>query len=313
MQGQHARATQCVMQGFRAALRRRFGVVWLEVGRDRGLEGGQGDGYSQRGVEQQAKADRSALERAAALLADARSVVFLTGAGVSTESGIPDFRSPGGLWSRYDPRKLTFDLFCTREETRRDYWKLATESYPVLRDAEPNAAHRAIATIEKCGRLLKLVTQNIDGLHRKAGSSRERLIEIHGSSLHAKCIECGAAHDREQLHQRLVRGEIEIPYCDSCGGPVKPATISFGQAMPERETREAFEAAASCDLFLVVGSSLVVYPAASLPETAIRSGAPLIIVNNEVTPMDRPASAVLRGSAGESMSLLVRAAGLEAS
>jgi NAD-dependent deacetylase len=261
-------------------------------------------------VEQQVTADRSQLLRAASLLASARSVVLLTGAGISTESGIPDFRSPGGLWTRYDPRKLTFDLFCSRAETRRDYWKLATESYPVLRDAEPNAAHRAITDIEKSGRLLMLVTQNIDGLHRKAGSSRERIIEIHGSSLRATCIECGAEHDREQLHARLVRGDIDIPYCEKCGGPVKPATISFGQGMPERETAEAFAAAAACDLFIVVGSSLQVYPAASLPDTAVEAGAALVIVNNEATPKDDRATAVLRGSAGESMSLLVRAAGL---
>jgi NAD-dependent deacetylase len=258
-------------------------------------------------------AERSALETAARLLAEARAVVFLTGAGISTESGIPDFRSPGGLWSRYDPRKLTFDLFCLHEQTRRDYWKLATETYPVLRGAEPNAAHHAIRTIERAGRLLMLVTQNIDGLHLKAGSSRERLIEIHGSSLRATCIECGAEHDRERLHERVSNGQIDVPYCEVCGGPVKPATISFGQAMPERETLEAFAAAEACDLFIVVGSSLQVYPAASLPDIAVRSGIPLVIVNNEATPKDDMAAAVLRGSAGESMSLLVRAAGLEPS
>jgi NAD-dependent deacetylase len=262
-------------------------------------------------VQQPISTDRSALATAASLLAGARSVVFLTGAGISTESGIPDFRSPGGLWTRYDPRKLTFDLFLAREETRRDYWKLATESYPILLEARPNAAHLAIAAIEKAGRLLKLVTQNIDGLHLRAGSSREKLIEIHGSSLRATCVECGAEHDRQQLHDRIVAGDLEVPYCEACGGPVKPATISFGQAMPERETEEAFEAASTCDLFIVVGSSLQVYPAASLPDVAARSGVPVVIVNNEETPKDEYASAVLRGSAGESMSLLVRAAGLD--
>jgi NAD-dependent deacetylase len=256
--------------------------------------------------------DRSSLQTAASLLASAHSVVFLTGAGISTESGIPDFRSPGGLWTRYDPRKLTFDLFCLHEQTRRDYWKLATETYPVLKQAEPNAAHHAIATIEGAGRLLKLVTQNIDGLHLKAGTSREKLIEIHGSSLRATCIECGAEVDRQQLHDRIAAGELDVPYCD-CGGPIKPATISFGQAMPERETREAFAAAGACDLFIVVGSSLQVYPAASLPDVAASADVPVIIVNNEETPKDDIASAVLRGSAGESMSLLVRAAGLERS
>jgi len=260
----------------------------------------------------------SPVREAARLLARAQSVVFLTGAGISTESGIPDFRSPGGLWTRYDPRKLTFDLFCAHESTRRDYWKLATESYPVLRRAEPNAAHRAIVAVERAGKLSCLVTQNIDGLHCRAGSSRERVIEIHGSSLAASCIECGAAHDREQIHEDLVRqlaeagedGEIAVPYCDRCGGPVKPATVSFGQAMPVAETERAFAAASACDLFIVVGSSLVVYPAAGLPEVAVRAGAPLVIVNNEETPLDRLADVVLRGSAGESMSLLVRAAGI---
>src|SRR5690606_30379893 len=155
---------------------------------------------------------------------------------ISTESGIPDFRSPGGLWTRYDPRKLTFDLFCAHRSTRRDYWKMSTESYPVLRDAEPNAAHRAIVAIERTGRLLRLVTQHVDGLHLRAGSSPSLTTEIHGSSLRASCIDCGSWHDREELHQRLVAGQIEVPDCDVCGGRIKPATISFGQSMPERET-----------------------------------------------------------------------------
>lgn len=250
------------------------------------------------------------MAKAAALLAQARRVVVLTGAGISTESGIPDFRSPGGLWTRYDPRKLTFDLFCSREETRRDYWKLATETYPVLRDAEPNAAHYAIAALQAEGRLLKLVTQNIDGLHQKSGSSAADIIEIHGTSLGAACIGCHLELDREQLHQRLVSGQVDVPYCEACGNPVKPKTVSFGQAMPEQELNLAFEAAASCDLFLVVGSSLTVYPVASLPEVAVRSGAPLVIVNNDETSQDHIADVLLRGSAGESMSLLLRAAGL---
>jgi NAD-dependent deacetylase len=257
-----------------------------------------------------ASRDAPAVARAGNLLARASRVVFLTGAGVSTESGIPDFRSPGGLWSRYDPRKLTFDLVCAHEQTRRDYWKLATESYPVLRDAEPNAAHRAIVAVERAGKLSCLVTHNIDGLHVKAGSSRDRVVEIHGSSLAAKCIDCGRAHDREHLHRLLTDGELEVPYCEDCGGPVKPATISFGQAMPVAETERAFAAASACDLFIVVGSSLVVYPAAALPDAAVRAGAPLVVVNNEETPKDALADVVLRGSAGESMSLLVRAAGL---
>ncbi len=253
--------------------------------------------------------DRGAITEAARLLEAAGRVVVLSGAGISTESGIPDFRSPGGLWSKYDPTKLTYDLFCAREETRRAYWQIASESYPVLRDARPNAAHAAVAAIEKGGKLLRLVTQNVDGLHLKAGNSREATIEIHGSALAAYCIECGTHHDREEVHERVTGGEA-VPLCTLCGGPLKPATISFGQAMPERETQDAFEAAGACDLLIVIGSSLVVYPAAALPDEAVRAGADLVIVNREATDKDHLARALVRGAAGESMSLIARLAGL---
>jgi len=251
----------------------------------------------------------NALDTAAELLRAARRVLVLTGAGVSTESGIPDFRSPGGLWSRYDPRELTYDKFCSSEETRRMYWRLATEAYPTLEQALPNAAHRAIVEMERSGKLLALVTQNIDGLHQKAGSDPERTIEIHGSALRAYCIECGEFFDREEVHRRVLAGE-SAPLCGACGGPLKPATVSFGQAMPEEDTRRAFEAASRCDLMIVVGSSLVVYPAAGLPDHAVAAGAPLVIVNREPTDKDQLAAGVLRGSAGESMSMLVRKAGI---
>ena len=244
---------------------------------------------------------------AAQLVRRSERVVVLTGAGISTESGIPDFRSPGGLWSRYDPADLTFDRFCASVETRRLYWEIATQTYPVMRDAQPNVAHRAVADLEQAGKLMMLVTQNVDGLHRKAGCSEERTIEIHGSALRATCIDCGAEHDREAIHQRVLAG-VEVPDCDRCAGRVKPATISFGQAMPERETAAAYAAAAECDLMIVIGSSLVVYPAAGVPQMAVRSGAPLVIVNREPTPLDDVAAVVVHGAAGESMSRIVGAA-----
>jgi NAD-dependent deacetylase len=250
-----------------------------------------------------------ACQRAGALLRSARRVVVLTGAGISTESGIPDFRSPGGLWSRYDPSELTFDRFRARVETRRVYWEIACSAYPVMRDAAPNAAHDAVVAIERAGKLLALVTQNVDGLHQKAGSSDERIIEIHGSALRVTCIECGAEADREAVHARVLAGDA-TPTCDACEGPLKPATISFGQAMPERETSAAFAAAAACDLMIVIGSSLVVYPAAALPEEAVRSGAPLVIVNREPTGHDRLAEVVVGGSAGESLMRIAAEAGL---
>lgn len=236
---------------------------------------------------------------------------MLTGAGISTESGIPDFRSPGGLWSRYDPAQLTYDRFLRSEETRRLYWDIATQSYPVMRDAKPNAAHRAVVAMERAGKLLLLVTQNVDGLHLKAGSSRERTIEIHGSALRATCLDCGAEHDREDLHLRILGGE-HLPTCDWCAGRVKPATVSFGQAMPERETAAAYAAAMDADLMIVIGSSLVVYPAAGIPEAAVAAGAPLVIVNREPTPQDDAAAVVVHGAAGESMSRIIEAAGLTA-
>jgi NAD-dependent protein deacetylase/lipoamidase len=247
--------------------------------------------------------------RAGALLREAARTVVLTGAGISTESGIPDFRSPGGLWSRYDPSALTFDRFLASEDTRRLYWEIACESYPLMRDAQPNATHRAVAAIERAAKLLLLVTQNVDGLHHKAGSSRERTIEIHGSALRVACVDCGAEHDREDVHERVLGGEA-APTCDWCAGRLKPATVSFGQAMPERETAAAFAAAAECDLMLVIGSSLVVYPAAAIPEAAVRAGAPMVIVNREPTPLDSLAAVVVNGAAGESMSRIAEAAGL---
>lgn len=236
-------------------------------------------------------------------------MVVLTGAGISTESGIPDFRSPGGLWSRYDPSKLTFDRFRASLETRKLYWQIACQSYPLMRDALPNAAHEAFVAIERAGRLLALVTQNVDGLHQKAGSSPERTIEIHGTAMGVVCIDCGRNADRETIHHRVLAGD-EAPTCDACGGPLKPATISFGQAMPERETAAAFRAAAECDLMIAAGSSLVVYPAAALPEEAVRAGAPLIIVNREPTGHDSLATVVVHGSAGESMRRIVAEAGI---
>jgi len=252
-----------------------------------------------------------ACAEAAALLREARRVVVLTGAGISTESGIPDFRSPGGLWSRYDPSQLTFDRFRADEQTRRVYWEIAVQSYPIMRDAQPNAAHLAVVSIERARKLDLLVTQNVDGLHHKAGSSADKTVEIHGSALRVRCIDCGREHDRETVHQRVLAGE-SAPTCDACAGPLKPATISFGQAMPARETAAAFEAARRCDLMLVIGSSLVVYPAAAVPEEAVRAGAPLIIVNREPTGMDGYAQVVVNGSAGECMERIAALAGVAA-
>ena len=238
-----------------------------------------------------------ALAEAARIIGSARNLVVLTGAGVSTESGIPDFRSPGGIWSRYDPRQLTFQRFCESAETRRLYWEMGATLYPALVAAQPNPAHRALAAIERRGGLRRIITQNIDGLHQRAGSSPEKVIEIHGTALEVVCLSCDERTDRERVQARFAAGETDLR-C-ACGGLLKPATISFGQAMPERETTQAYADAKAADAFLVVGSSLVVYPAAELPLVALRRGATLVIVNREPTPHDDKATLVLHGNAGD--------------
>ena len=247
-----------------------------------------------------------AFDRARAVLASARDLVVLTGAGISTESGIPDFRSPGGIWDRYDPAEFTYQNYVANPTHRRRYWQMSLEIYPVLTGAEPNAAHRAVAELERRGKVRAVITQNIDGLHQRAGSSRERVIEIHGTALEVECLQCGDRQPRERAQERVLAGE-EDPPCRGCGGILKPATVSFGQAMPERETALAFEHAESCDAMLVIGSSLVVYPAAYLPQRAAESGAKLVIVNLQPTGYDSIAEAVLRGKAGETMSRLIEA------
>jgi NAD-dependent deacetylase len=248
------------------------------------------------------------LDLAASLLGGARDLVVLTGAGISTESGIPDFRSPGGIWTRYDPTKLTFDRFCASAETRRQYWEMGNELFPVLRDAQPNMAHRVLAALERRGGLRRLVTQNVDGLHQRAGTSRNAIIEIHGTALEVGCLGCGERQDREPVQARVAAGEYDL-HCH-CGGLLKPATISFGQAMPERETAQAFADAASCDVFLVVGSSLVVYPAAGLPRAALENGAPLVVINREPTPYDEVAEVVIHATAGPTLTAIAERIGI---
>ena len=245
-----------------------------------------------------------ALRRATEILAECERLVVLSGAGISTESGIPDFRSPGGIWDKYDPAEFTYQNFVANPAHRRRYWQMGREIFPVIAQAEPNAAHRAVAALEQRGKVRAVVTQNIDGLHQKAGSSPERVIEIHGTALEVVCLSCEDRQPRDIVQERVAAGE-EDPRCRLCGGLLKPATISFGQAMPERETAAAFEHAERCDAMLVIGSSLVVYPAAYLPKRAVERGARLVILNLQPTPYDDVAEAVLRGRAGETMTRLL--------
>ena len=222
-------------------------------------------------------------------------IVFFTGAGISTESGIADFRSPGGVWSRITP--IEFCDFLADKEVRREDWRRRFRFRREFAAAQPNIAHRAIASCVKDGTALGVVTQNIDDLHQRAGVPRDRVIELHGNGMNAACLDCGRPHDLDALEARF-REDEEPPLCDACGGFVKAAVISFGQPMPRLEVERAAEMCADCDVLVVVGSSLVVQPAATLPVIAKRRGADLVIVNREPTPLDAHADVIVRGEIG---------------
>ena len=242
------------------------------------------------------------IEEAANIIASADKIVMFTGAGISTESGIPDFRSPGGIWSKHQP--IMFQDFMSSEEKRRESWQRGKESYHVFADVEPNAAHYAIAELEQMGKLDCLITQNIDDLHQKAGNSPAMVIELHGTVMFVMCMECGKRWPRAEIQEWLESG-VEIPMCDECGGIMKSATISFGQPIPEVETAEALFRSRKAEVFIVVGSSLVVYPAAQMPIEAKQNGAKLIILNIGETPFDDYADVRIHSKAGETMRRMV--------
>ncbi|MGE0154823.1 MAG: NAD-dependent deacetylase [Reyranellaceae bacterium] len=236
------------------------------------------------------------------LLQAARDVMVFTGAGISTESGIPDFRSPGGIWSQYRP--IDFSEFIASEEARREAWRRKFATDTVMLKAEPNAGHRAVTRLVELGKCSAVVTQNIDGLHAKAGVPAARIVELHGNGTYAACLDCGERHELAPIRDKFLRSE-ELPECAKCGGIVKTATISFGQAMPVLAMARAQEAAERCDLCLVMGSSLVVYPAAAIPLLAKRRGARLAIVNREATPQDDDADLVIHGEIGPTLAAAV--------
>lgn len=245
--------------------------------------------------------DDSAIVRIAQLLGESKRAIAFTGAGISTESGIADFRSPGGIWSRYQP--VFFRDFLNSEDARRQYWKMKKEGYYELKRAKPNDGHRALAFLEAAGNLIAVITQNIDGLHQEAGS--RRVLELHGTSRYCLCLQCDARYDPDDIQKRLEAGE-EIPICDQCGGLLKSATISYGQSLPADVLAEAFNLSMSTDLVLALGSSLVVEPAASIPLQAKNNGARLVIINQTETPLDGLADVVLHQSIGASLSQVVK-------
>jgi NAD-dependent protein deacetylase/lipoamidase len=242
--------------------------------------------------------DDPEIARLADLIAKARRAVVFTGAGISTESGIPDFRSPGGIWTRMAP--IDFADFLASEEARRETWRRRFAMQEMFAAAAPNRGHRAVAALVRRGTAAAVITQNIDGLHQASGIPAERVIELHGNTTWAHCLDCARHFELDALRQAFERDET-APICDGCGGFVKTATVSFGQAMPPLAMRRAETETIAADLFIVAGSSLVVYPAAGFPELAKRYGASLVIVNREPTGLDGIADLVLHRAIGETL------------
>jgi NAD-dependent deacetylase len=243
-----------------------------------------------------------AVEQLGEMIAAASTIVPFTGAGISTECGIPDFRSPGGLWTRNRP--IPFDEFVASQEARDEAWRRRFAMEETLSSARPGRGHRALAALYRAGKVPAVVTQNIDNLHQASGIAADDVIELHGNTTYAHCIGCGLRVELSQVKQLMMQNG-RAPDCSACGDPVKTATISFGQAMPEDAMRRATDIARTCDLFLVIGSSLVVWPAAGFPMMAKQAGARLVIVNNEPTEQDDLADLVIHHDIGETLSPFV--------
>jgi NAD-dependent deacetylase len=231
------------------------------------------------------------------LIDAADRIVLFTGAGISTESGIPDFRSPGGVWTKQTP--IDFSDFIGSDEARRETWRRRFAMEPILRQATPNRGHRAVAELIRSGKAAAVITQNIDGLHQDSGIPDDKVIELHGNTTYAHCLDCGTRYEIEALRVDFEQDRI-VPHC-ACGGWVKTATVSFGQSMPINEMRRAERETLMADLFIAIGSSLVVYPAAGFPELAKRNGSALVILNLQQTGLDGVADLVLNRSIGDTL------------
>ena len=243
-------------------------------------------------------------ERAAALIARAEKIVVFTGAGISTESGIPDFRSPGGIWDRFDPDDFTYQKFISSASARQRQWQLLWKER-LTETVKPNLAHHAIAELHRLNKLDCVITQNVDSLHQAAGVPDDKVFELHGSMRRVVCLQCHRRYTMPEVKKRLDTGE-EVPDCEACHGILKPDIVLFGEMLPDEVFSAAAFHAENCDLFIVVGSSLVVYPAALLPSYATDAGTELIIINLSETPMDQQASIIIRAKAGEAMSRIMQ-------
>ncbi len=245
----------------------------------------------------------SAIARLREMVHEAGTVIPFTGAGISTESGIPDFRSPGGLWTRYRP--IPFDEFLASQEARNESWRRRFAMDEQFGCAEPARGHRAVASLYRAGKVPAVITQNIDNLHQASGIAPEHVVELHGNTTFALCLDCSERYELSWVRRRMDAANGCAPDCPACGGFVKTATVSFGQAMPDAAMRRAQELAQSCDLFLAIGSSLVVWPAAGFPLMAKRNGARLIILNREPTEFDEIADLVVHQDIGAVLEPLI--------
>jgi NAD-dependent protein deacetylase/lipoamidase len=238
------------------------------------------------------------------LIGNARKVAPFTGAGISTECGIPDFRSPGGIWTKNKP--IPFDEFVASQEMRDESWRRRFAMDAQFSSARPGRGHLAMASLYRAGKAAGVITQNIDNLHQLSGIAEEHVIELHGNSTYASCLECAKRYELEWVRQQFRAANERAPDCADCGGHIKAATISFGQAMPERALQRAETLTLDCDLFLAIGSSLVVWPAAGFPLLAKRNGARLVIINREATDLDDIADLVVRDDIGTVLAPLIR-------
>ena len=242
------------------------------------------------------------IERLGGMIRKNDKIVVFTGAGISTESGIPDFRGKDGLWTKYQP--IEFQDFISSEEKRKEYWRVKFETGKLIAKAVPNMGHLAVFKLYKKGVLAGVITQNIDGLHQASGIPAAKIIELHGNTTYATCLDCGKRFELEEISKIFSHNET-LPVCEDCGGIIKTATISFGQPMPVEEMRKAERETLRCDLFLAIGSSLLVYPAAGFPRLAKRAGASLVIINRDPTGLDEIADLVLHSEIGETLTMAV--------
>lgn len=243
------------------------------------------------------------INKVAEMIAASKKLVIFTGAGISTESGIPDFRGPDGLWTKVDPEDFTIDKFMRSSETRRNVWYLFVEGGALL-DAAPNRAHLAIAELEKMNKLSSIITQNIDNLHQKAGSNPKKVHELHGNMLWLVCLDCGARYPVAEMRKKHPSPD-HFPVCEKCHGLMKPDVVFFGEMLPQDTLMSAQIESTKCDLFMVIGSSLVVYPAAYMPVYAKQSGAKIVIINMGDTGQDNIADIFINAPAGDTMERIV--------